>query len=108
MGARFAAASVEPALEMLVRHEGEPRTIPRALEANLDAIDRLGVTHVHVHPVGASEFEPLLAVELAEALSLAEDAGLVFGVEHNAPSQRLLVDPRAVLEAVPGLHLSGT
>jgi L-ribulose-5-phosphate 3-epimerase len=105
VGAAFAASPVEPVLEMLVRHEGAPRTIPRALEANLDAIDRLGVTRVHVHPVGGGEFEPLLAGELAEALLLAEAAGLVFGVEHNAPSQHLLVDPRAVLAAVPRLHL---
>ena len=40
VGTAFAAAPVEPVLEMLVRHEGEPRTIPRALEANLDAIAR--------------------------------------------------------------------
>jgi L-ribulose-5-phosphate 3-epimerase len=105
VGAAFAAAGVEPALEMLVRHEGEPRTIPRALEANLGAIQRIGVVRVHVHPVGDPAMEPLLADELAESLALAEDAGLIFGVEHNAPSQRLLIDPRAVLEAVPGLHL---
>jgi len=90
VGAAFAAASVEPVLEMLVRHVGEPRTIPHELEANLGAIERLGVARVHVHPVGSPAFEPLLAGELAEALTLAEDAGLVFGVEHNAPSQRLL------------------
>jgi L-ribulose-5-phosphate 3-epimerase len=105
VAAAFAAASVEPTLEMLVRHEGERRTIPRALEANLDAIRRLGISRVHVHPVGRPEVESLLADELAEALELATDTGLVFGVEHNAPSQRLLVDPRALLEAVPGLHL---
>jgi len=104
-GAAFVAAGVEPTLEMLVRHEGEPRTIPRALEANLDAIARLGVSRVHVHPVGRPHVEPLLASELAEALAIAEEAGLVFGVEHNAPAHHLLVDPRPVLDAVPGLHL---
>ena len=62
--AAFAAAGVEPALEMLVRHEGEPGTIPRALAANLDAIARLGVSRVHVHPVGHPEVEALLADEL--------------------------------------------
>ena len=40
VGTAFRAAGVEPTLEMLVRHEGEPRTIPRALQANLDAIAR--------------------------------------------------------------------
>jgi len=105
VGAAFAAAAVEPTLEMLVRHEGERRTIPLAFEANLAAIRRLGVSRVHVHPVGRPEVERLIPAELAEAQELAVDAGLVFGVEHNAPAQRLLVDPRAVLEAVPGLHL---
>jgi sugar phosphate isomerase/epimerase len=104
-GAAFATVGIEPTLEMLVRHEGDPGTIPRALEANLAAIRRLGVSRVHVHPVGRPDVEPLLAGELAEALRMAGDAGLVFGVEHNAPAQRLLVDPRAVLEEVPGLHL---
>src|SRR4051812_5415640 len=105
VGRAFADSGVEPALEMLVRHEGDPRTIPRALEANLDAIRRLGVSRVHVHPVGQAQVEPLLAAELAESLALADEAGLVFGVEHNAPAQQLLVDPRALLDAVPGLHL---
>ena len=105
VGAAFGAAGVEPTLEMLVRHEGSPGTIPLALEANLAAIRRLGVSRVHVHPVGRPDVEPLLAGELAEALELAGGEGLVFGVEHNAPAQRLLVDPRAVLDAVPGLHL---
>jgi L-ribulose-5-phosphate 3-epimerase len=105
VGRAFAAAGVEPTLEMLVRHEGTARTIPLALEANLPAIRRLGVSRVHVHPVGRPEVEELLAGELAEALELADEAELVFGVEHNAPAQRLLVDPRAVLDAVPGLRL---
>ncbi len=105
VGAAFADEDVEPTLEMLVRHEGEPGTIPRALEANLDAIMRLGVSRVHVHPVGKPDVEPLLAAELAETLVAADEAGLVFGVEHNAPAQRLLVDPRPVLDAVPGLRL---
>ena len=106
-GAAFARAGVEPVLEMLVRHEGEPRTIPNALEANLPAIAALGIGRVHVHPIGRQEFEPLLADELGEALLIAEREGLVFGVEHNAPGHRLLVTPEAVgavLDALPGLH----
>ena len=49
---------------------------------------------------------PQLAADFAEALAVAEDAGLIFAVEHNAPGHRLLVDPNdveALLEAVPGL-----
>jgi len=107
-GAAFAAGGVEPVLEMLVRHEGEPRTIPDALAANLPAIAALGIRRVHVHPVGRSEYEPLLAGELAAALDLARRAGLTFAVEHNAPGHHLLVEPSAVaalLDAVPGLGL---
>lgn len=107
-GAAFAAARVEPVLEMLVRHEGEPNTIPDALRANLPAIGALGIRWVHVHPVGRSEFEPLLADELGRAHELAQREGLTLGVEHNAPGHHLLVEPAtvaSVLAAVPGLAL---
>ena len=106
LGALFDDGGLEPVLEMLVRHEGEPGTIARALRANLQAIEAIGVLRVHVHPVGPSEAAPLLAADFAEALTVAEDAGLLFAVEHNAPGHRLLVEPddvEALLEAVPGL-----
>jgi sugar phosphate isomerase/epimerase len=106
LGALFDDQGLEPVLEMLVRHEGEPGTIVRALRANLPAIESIGFLRVHVHPVGPSEAAPQLAADFAEALTVAEEASLVFGVEHNAPGHRLLVDPRdieALLDAVPGL-----
>jgi sugar phosphate isomerase/epimerase len=106
LGALFDDVGLEPVLEMLVRHDEEPGTIPRALRANLAAIDAIGFLRVHVHPVGPREAAPLLAADFAEALAVAEDAGLVFAVEHNAPGHRLLVEPdevEALLEAVPGL-----
>jgi L-ribulose-5-phosphate 3-epimerase len=106
LGALFDDGGLEPVLEMLVRHEGEPGTIARALRANLQAIEAIGFLRVHVHPVGPSEAAPLLAADFAEALTVAEDAGLLFAVEHNAPGHRLLVEPddvEALLEAVPGL-----
>ena len=106
LGDLFADIGLEPVLELLVRHDGEPGTLPRALQANLDAIDAIGVLRVHIHPVGPSEAAPLLARDFADALVLAEDAGLVFAVEHNAPGHRLLVEPsevEALLDAVPGL-----
>jgi sugar phosphate isomerase/epimerase len=108
VGAAFESAGVEPVLEMLVRHEGASGTFARALGANLDAIGALGVQRVHVHPVGGPEVEPLLLDELGSALALARREGLTFGVEHNAPAQRLLTTPAAVrtlLEALPELHL---
>jgi L-ribulose-5-phosphate 3-epimerase len=108
VGAAFAATGVEPVLEMLVFHQGEPGTIPRALRANLPAIEQIGFRRVHVHPVGPGDAAPLLADDFAEALEIALAAGLIFGVEHNAAGHRLLVDPasvHALLDAVPGLHL---
>jgi L-ribulose-5-phosphate 3-epimerase len=106
LGALFDDNGLEPVLEMLVRHEGEPGTLARALRANLPAIEAIGFLRVHVHPVGPSDAAPLLAPDFVEALSFAEDAGLILAVEHNAPGHRLLVDPaeiEALLEAVPGL-----
>jgi sugar phosphate isomerase/epimerase len=108
LGALFDDHGLEPVLEMLVRHEGEPGTIARALRANLPAIEAIGFLRVHVHPVGPSDAAPELAADFAEALRVAEDAGLLFAFEHNAPGHRLLVDPgdvEALLEAVPGLGL---
>jgi len=107
VGLAFAASGVEPVLEMLVFHLGEPGTIPLALRANLPAIEQIGFHRVHVHPVGPDDAAPLLAEEFQEALEIAESAGLMFGVEHNAVGHRLLVEPASVhelLDAVPGLH----
>lgn len=108
LGRLYDDLGVEPALEMLVRHEGEPGTFARALRANLDYIDAAGFLRVHIHPVGPPESEPFLGDDLAEALEIAEEAGLIFGVEHNAPGHRLLVGIDAVeqmLERVPRLGL---
>ena len=106
LGALFDELGLEPVLEMLVRHEGKAGTFARALRANLEAIEAIGVLRVHVHPVGPSEAAPFLQDDFAEALEVADAAGLIFGVEHNAPGHRLLVEPddvEALLDAVPGL-----
>jgi sugar phosphate isomerase/epimerase len=108
LGTLFDEHGLEPVLEMLVRHDGGPGTVARALRANLPAIDAIGFLRVHVHPVGPREAAPLLAGDFAEALPVAEEAGLIFAVEHNAPGHRLLVEPdevEALLDAVPGLGL---
>ena len=108
LGELFDEAGVEPVLEMLVRHDGEPGSLPRAVRANLDAIDAIGFLRVHVHAVGPTDAAPLLQADFAEALAVAEDAGLIFGAEHNAPGHRLLVgadEVEALLDAVPGLGL---
>jgi L-ribulose-5-phosphate 3-epimerase len=107
VGAAFSASGIEPVLEMLVFHQGDPGTISRALRANLPAIDDIGFQRVHIHPVGPAEAAPLLVDDLAAALEIALAAGITFGVEHNAVGHRLLVEPAAVhdlLDSVPGLH----
>ena len=68
----FRGSGRRAVLQMLVRHEGEPGTIARALRANLRAIDALGVLRVHIHPVGPSRGRAVLAGEFAEALAVAE------------------------------------
>jgi sugar phosphate isomerase/epimerase len=106
VGAAFAEFGVEPVLEMLTWFEGEPGTIPRALEANLHAIAQVGFRRVHVHPVGRGDPAHLPA-ELAAATVIAQREGIVFGVEHNAPGHRLLVEPESVrelLDAAPALR----
>jgi sugar phosphate isomerase/epimerase len=108
LGALFDDHGLEPVLEMLVRHDGEPGTFAHALRANLAAIDAIGFLRVHIHPVGPSEAAQKLASDFAEALAIAQEAGLIFGVEHNAPGHRLLVEPddvEALLDQVPGLGL---
>ena len=55
-----------------------------------------------------AEAAPLLRDDFAEALDVAEDAGLIFATEHNAAGHRLLVEPdevEALLDGVPGLGL---
>jgi L-ribulose-5-phosphate 3-epimerase len=106
LGGLFRDCRLEPVLEMLVRHEGEPGTLARALESNLPAIEAVGFRRVHIHPVGPREGAPLLAGDYAKALAIAEEANLLLACEHNAPGHRLLVDPaevEALLEEVPGL-----
>jgi sugar phosphate isomerase/epimerase len=106
LGELFDDIGLEPVLEMLVRHDGERGTLARALRANLAAIDAIGVLRVHIHPVGPSEAAPFLRDDFAEAVDVAEAAGLILGCEHNAPGHRLLVEPddvEALLDTVPGL-----
>jgi L-ribulose-5-phosphate 3-epimerase len=105
LGRAFGERGIEPVLEMLVRHDGTPGTITDAVRANLPAIAAIGFTRVHVHPVGHAP-PNVLSDDLAAALDVAAAAGLLFGVEHNAPGHRLLVETAEVedlLGAVPGL-----
>jgi sugar phosphate isomerase/epimerase len=106
LGELFDDIGLEPVLEMLVRHDGEPGTLARALSADLAAIEELGVLRVHIHPVGPRESAALLRDDFVEAVELAQRAGLILGCEHNAPGHRLLVEPvevESLLEAVPNL-----
>ena len=105
LGALFEEAGLEPIHELLVPHDGGPRTVTTALAAQLPALRAAGFRRVHVHPVGFAA-AGVLAGDFAAALELAAGAGLQLGVEHNAPGHRLLTsseEVEALLEAVPGL-----
>jgi L-ribulose-5-phosphate 3-epimerase len=106
LGALFDDAGIEPVLEMLVRHDGEPGSFSRALRANLREIEEIGFLRVHVHPAGPAVAAPALAADLADAVAVAQETELIFAVEHNAPGHRILVGPdevEALLDAVPAL-----
>jgi len=108
LGALFDDAGLEPVLEMLVRHAGEPGIFSRSLRANLRAIEEIGVLRVHIHPVGPEIAASALATDLADAVAVAQETELIFGIEHNAPGHRILVEIdeiEALLDAVPALGL---
>jgi L-ribulose-5-phosphate 3-epimerase len=108
LGELFDDAGVEPVLEMLVRHNGEPGMFSRALRANLRAIEEIGFLRVHIHPVGPEIAPSALAADLADAVAVAQETELIFGIEHNAPGHRILVEIdeiEALLDAVPALGL---
>jgi L-ribulose-5-phosphate 3-epimerase len=106
LGELFDEAGLEPVLEMLVRHEGEPGTFSRALRANLRQIEEIGFLRVHIHPVGVALTPGALAADLADAVAVAEEAELILGIEHNAPGHRILVEVdeiEALLDEVPAI-----
>ena len=69
-------------------------TLARALqrEPGGDRRDRLPA---RAHPSGRADARRrrCLRDDFAEALEVADEAGLIFGCEHNAPGHRLLVEP---------------
>ncbi len=111
VGRVFSEARVEPVVEMLLRLNEFP-SIADALRSNLRAIAELGARRVHIHPVPGArdvdvpELERRLPDLFAAAVALAQDEGLILGVEHNARAHRLLIEPEAcaaLLADVPGL-----
>ena len=107
LGALFDDGGVEPVLEMLVRHDGEPGTIARALRANLAAIERDRCSP-RARPPGRPERGGAAARRpiSPRRSTVAEDAGLIFGVRAQragAPAARRPDDVEALLDAVPGL-----
>jgi len=107
LGRLFDEHGLEPVLELLVRYDEDGAAATRALEATLPDLQTVGVLRVHVHPVGHIDPAALTA-DLAGTAAAAEEAGLLFGVEHNAPGHRLLTrlgEVEALLDAVPRLWL---
>jgi L-ribulose-5-phosphate 3-epimerase len=107
LGRLFDEHGVEPVLELLVRYDEDGGAAMRALEATLPDLQTIGVLRVHVHPVGHVGTAALTA-DLADAAAAADDAGLLLGIEHNAPGHRLLTrleEVESLLDAVPRLWL---
>jgi sugar phosphate isomerase/epimerase len=111
LGRVFSETGVEPVVEMLLRLNEFP-SIADALRSNLQVLTDLGARRVHIHPVPGArdvdvpELERRLPDLFAAAVSVAQDEGLILGVEHNARAHRLLVEPEAcaaLLAGVPGL-----
>jgi L-ribulose-5-phosphate 3-epimerase len=84
------------------------------LRANLPAITALSCRYVHWH-LALSEWpgepavrrlEEALAPQFATAVTVAQEQGFTFGLEHNEPDLALFGNPascRAILAATPGL-----
>jgi sugar phosphate isomerase/epimerase len=107
LGRLFDENGLEPVLELLVRYDDEGGQATRALAATLADLQAIGVLRVHVHPVGHVD-AAALTTDLADAATAAVEAGLLLGVEHNAPGHRLLTrldEVEALLDAVPQLWL---
>lgn len=86
------------------------------MTANLGAVQTLRCSHVHWHLAPAGEFsereaddlEQHFMADLKQAADLAEDFGVVFGIEHNEPKRHLLATPESclrILESVPNAGL---
>jgi sugar phosphate isomerase/epimerase len=116
-GAALRDAHVGAVMEIIVRLDAACRTpegkLPiDVLEANLPAIESLGCTHVHWHPVqserldasGLRALEARLYEQLTAGVALSRAYGFRFGFEHNEPATGLFGEPEycaAALEAVP-------
>ncbi len=118
-GAALRTAGVGAVMEIIIRLGANGRLLggerPLALlESNLPAIDLLGCTRVHWHPIHMvpltasqrRELEHRLTEELHGAVGLAEQHGVRFGLEHNEPAVDFFSTPESIaaaLEQVPGL-----
>ncbi len=119
VGAMMRAADLEPVMEIVVCMDENGRTQKgytpvEVLQNNLHAIQALGCTCVHWHPVMLNyddsalmrRIEKSFFVHCATAVTIAHNEGFTFGVEHNAADIPFFSDPKwitVLLTAVPGL-----
>lgn len=105
-GAALRAAGVGAVMEIIVRLDQRGRladgvTPLDVLERNLPAIESLGCTHVHWHPVQSEwleaaalyELEERFVEQLAVGIELGMRYGFRFGFEHNEPAIGLFSTP---------------
>ena len=103
-------SALEPVLEMLVRLEGEPRSIARALRGESAGDRRDSASRrVHVHPVGSPatrrRCSPASFAEAADDRAGRGPDPRRRAQRAGAPTARRARDVAALLEAVPGLRL---
>lgn len=120
VGAMMRDAGLEPVMEIVMRMDENGRTqngcTPvEVLQNNLHAIQALGCTCVHWHPMllnyddgGVTRRLERSFLEYCEtAVAIAKDEGFAFGVEHNAWGIPFFSNPKwitVLVTAVPGLN----
>jgi sugar phosphate isomerase/epimerase len=118
--AQLADANLTPVMEIVVAvdatgHNPQGVTPLAILEANLPAIQALGIYAAHWHLVPLAgltvdairRVEELVRPDLAAGVALANAHGFRLGIEHNEPDFHLFGTPQvcaAALDVTPGLH----
>lgn len=117
----LAKANIEAVMEIVVRANLDGKTAlgNRPLDlfyANLPAMKALPCRCAHWHIMPAEPFEAAdarqleksILPQLKEAVEVAAQQNIQFGIEHNEPQYHIFGTPescRDALDAVPGLHL---
>ncbi len=120
VGVMMRDAELEPVMEIIVRMDENGRTANgytavEVLQNNLPAIRALGCSCVHWHPMLLAyddggvmrQIERDFLDYCAEGVSIAQNEGFLFGIEHNAANIPFFSNPKwitVLITAVSNLH----